>query len=458
MKVTPSENRPAKGLVLFVHGLGGHATKTWGNFASLIKNDKELGQKYAVAYYSFPTSVFGFPLFWRKFPKIQTLAKGLRTDLDTRFPEYAEVNLVCHSLGGLIARKYLIDELNTAQRALRVKKLLLFATPNTGAELAGIASLVPWGHTQISQLCRNSDLIEFLNEDWFRLQLDQKLDVKYVVGALDRVVEASSAIGYWGNLTLETVVDKGHRALVKPQVCTDLSFLILKKFLLANGNIIARTPITDMQARPRQSTDIEQERSLPASGLAENFLPARAPIIAYDSKEEQTPPFVSWILFSDRRDNHVEIVDRATDGTAAFKLSATSNGYVGVNKVFRTLHGRVEFDYIIEDSASEGANMFFYMIPMEETGPERSGWIEVETNLQADPRSGFSRHRAAFVVPTKYYGDGQWHHGALEFDFRETRGAFFSIFGPRINEGANNRGAGTMLLANVKLLSYELPN
>jgi|HubBroStandDraft_6_1064221.scaffolds.fasta_scaffold264884_1 hypothetical protein len=50
------------------------------------------------------------PIFSRKAPSIQELAAALRTEINNRYVEFGSVVLVCHSLGGLIARKYLLDE------------------------------------------------------------------------------------------------------------------------------------------------------------------------------------------------------------------------------------------------------------------------------------------------------------------------------------------------------------
>jgi energy-coupling factor transporter transmembrane protein EcfT len=179
--------------------------------------------------------------------------------------------------------------------------------------------------------------------------------------------------------------------------------------------------------------------------------------LAYQSKDEENP-FISWTLFSSAGDirKHISIVTRETDNALAFKLATDApSELVGVNKSSRTLHGKVEFEYKVERSDSDGPNMFFYVIPMQETGIGREGLIEVGTNIQDDSRNAFSPYRVKFLVPTKHYGDGEWHGGSIEFDFRETPEAFYSIFAPRINEGSVHPGAGILLVANVSIYSSE---
>lgn len=215
-------------LIMFVHGLGGHPTKTWGKFPQLVRDDQDL-DRFDVGFFSYPTSVFRWP-FSRKAPRIQTLAEGLRTQLDCQFATYERITLVCHSLGGLIARKYLLDEVQDG-RSLRVDRLLLYAVPNNGAGLASVARRVSWRHGQLAQLCRQADLLIELNEAWFRHRMQETIFVRYVCAALDKVVSDQSARLFWGNPAIDVVVDRGHRNVVKPTDAGDLPFLILKDHL-----------------------------------------------------------------------------------------------------------------------------------------------------------------------------------------------------------------------------------
>jgi hypothetical protein len=133
-----------KYLILFMHGLGGEAQSTWGNFAAFLFCDPIIAANFDVAYYKFPTSLFRMP-FSKRAPKIQELAAGLRSQIENRYAHYGAFALVCHSLGGLIARRYIIEEVKD-KRPLRVKRLALFAVPNNGAALASIGQFISWRH------------------------------------------------------------------------------------------------------------------------------------------------------------------------------------------------------------------------------------------------------------------------------------------------------------------------
>jgi hypothetical protein len=208
---------------------------------------------------------------------------------------------------------------------------------------------------------------------------------------------------------------------------------------------------------PEQVREKEPERDDKHSerGLDEPVKGKRR--VVYES-ESEGESFISWGLFADdgRFYDHIAIVRRPTDGMATFEQKAGPDVLVGVNKSLRVLHGRTEFEYQVVYSNAEGPNIFFCMIPMQETGPGRSGLIEVGTNVEDDPRNAFSPYRQRFVVPIEHFGDGQWHHGSVEFDFRHTPEAFYSIFGPRINEGSVHPGAGHVLFTNVRVLSDEI--
>ena len=118
-----------------------------------------------------------------------------------------------------------------AQAALRIKGILLYAVPNNGAHLASIAKEISRWHNQLRQLCTDADVIQDLSEDWVTFKVAETIRVEYVIGGLDRVVDEQSAKVFWGNPDIQTVADRGHRDIVKPQSRDDLPFLILKNFV-----------------------------------------------------------------------------------------------------------------------------------------------------------------------------------------------------------------------------------
>jgi hypothetical protein len=142
------------------------------------------------------------------------------------------------------------------------------------------------------------------------------------------------------------------------------------------------------------------------------------------------------------------------DGSSWIMMSASSNQTVGVNKSVPTLHGRAEFEYRIETASMPGNHVYFAMIPIQETGYHRSGVIEVGGYKQADSRNPTSPHRIRFEIPYEHQVDRQWHIGTIDFDFRDTQTAFYSIFAGRINEGAQTPRSGGIALRRLRIYSW----
>jgi len=76
------------------------------------------------------------PFFSRKMPKIQELAAALKTEINNRYADFESIVLVCHSLGGLIARKYLLDEVKASGKTPET-------APNRRTRPSGCATSTP---------------------------------------------------------------------------------------------------------------------------------------------------------------------------------------------------------------------------------------------------------------------------------------------------------------------------
>lgn len=252
--VPPSENvTPAarSGLVVvFVHGLGSSSIKTWGGTPSFpeIVADFDGVEHF---FYEYPTKKVRFHPFGLVPPPIQTLAAGLESFLQLRVG-HKDVVLVCHSMGGVVAKKMLI-EAHQAGRAPGVRLMLLYGTPNNGAELAAVAEHVGFRNRQIRQLAPDSDFMFELNEDWHQLEMAEGIRTHYVVGGADRAVSTRSARGSWGETEVTVSIGATHSGLVAPATAEDLGALRLRLELgeLANLEIPVsptEVPVTSAEA------------------------------------------------------------------------------------------------------------------------------------------------------------------------------------------------------------------
>ncbi len=231
--IAASTNEPEPGqknLLVFIHGIFGTAEETWQNFPDLVKKDTSLASEYAVAFYEYPSIYLCFrPLPALCTTDVETLADGLRTQINNRYREYEEIVLVVHSLGGIIAMKYLVDEVES-NRGLKVGGIVLFAVPNSGSEVATLArKLVPWYMPLLEQLSLRSPFTQELSLKWVKLNMAGRVKAKYVFAGLDEVINKEFIKLLWDDV--ETV-NKGHMEVVKPGDAQDDSFVILRNFLL----------------------------------------------------------------------------------------------------------------------------------------------------------------------------------------------------------------------------------
>jgi predicted alpha/beta hydrolase family esterase len=210
-------------LVLFIHGLGGDGTKTWGKFPELLRSDSELNSKIDLAFFRYPTRLIRWP-FQTKSVRIQDLAVSVRTEIDVRYKSYDRIVLVCHSLGGVIAQKHIINEIKD-ERPEKVCGIVFYGVPHTGADLARWGSLISWRHWQLKQLRKGSDLLDAIQEDWVHLKCSSIMEVRSVFGGQDAIV----AVGRDSNSSF--IPDKGHINLVKPESATDTGYLVLRDLL-----------------------------------------------------------------------------------------------------------------------------------------------------------------------------------------------------------------------------------
>jgi pimeloyl-ACP methyl ester carboxylesterase len=213
-----------KKLVLFIHGLGGDADGTWKKFPDLIRADAELAELYDVATTAYDTG------FVRSKPSLSACATNLKTEIENRFSPYSDIALIAHSQGGLIARSFIAERLNSGQK-LRVSRLLTFATPHHGSGHATLLKRVPFSSQQVKDLDPNSEFLRALGIAWGQAKAERYVRTKYVVAAGDAIVGQVSAMGQWSP-NYEEVSGVGHKSSVKPDSADDTSFLVAKKFLL----------------------------------------------------------------------------------------------------------------------------------------------------------------------------------------------------------------------------------
>lgn len=221
-------------VIVFVNGVFGDSVSTWTNSESraywpdLLASDPEFGES-DIYVYDFESPTLG------NAQEILELAGRLKNYLDARnvIRDHAEVIFVCHSMGGLIVRAYLLDA-----RIPPGKLAFLFflGTPTAGANVAEIAMHL----TANPQLANMQPLgpdtyVKNLREQWLRSSDDPVLDYPRRVSSYCayevrptygfRIVPEVSATYLCNRAT--TAIQADHLDIVKPKNRDDEIYVAL---------------------------------------------------------------------------------------------------------------------------------------------------------------------------------------------------------------------------------------
>ena len=110
-------------VVILIHGLG----RTRSSMSGMAKFLQEKG-KYTILTMSYPSTM----------ADVEEHAKGLASVLHN-LDGIEEIDFVAHSLGNLVVRRYLDDQIDTGLNHApdqRIKRMVMLGAPNNGAQLA----------------------------------------------------------------------------------------------------------------------------------------------------------------------------------------------------------------------------------------------------------------------------------------------------------------------------------
>lgn len=237
-------------VVLFIHGLGG-SHNTWRDFSTHLKdawNEKDSFTLEYDEYYAKSTTFFFRrfinPIKIIKGSDLYVLSKHLNTVIEQNCDSYENVIIIAHSMGGLIARQYIIDKIKRDKELGKLKGLITYATPHHGSILANyflfivknplprfLNPLILLASKQIYSLAKSSPFLENLDKEWSTYKIDDRIDFKRVVGADDSVVDVNSST-YKDDKNVSFVANKGHKNIIKPNKnITDTAFMVTYNYL-----------------------------------------------------------------------------------------------------------------------------------------------------------------------------------------------------------------------------------
>lgn len=240
-RIAKAREEPAKGSVVFVHGLAGDPFKTWqhdarsgSSWPQWIADSLPRVDVFSLGYDASPSDWLGttMPLFDR--------AKQVLAWLEEI--AHRPMILVGHSMGGLLAKELVrhgitggVDEWKSV--AEQIKGIAFLATPHVGADLAGVLNKlgkVLRTTVSLEELEKNEPYLRQLNE-WFRnnapglgLSTISFYETRRIGGAL--VVDASTADpGIQGAASIP--LDADHISICKPDSREGLLHTRVRRFV-----------------------------------------------------------------------------------------------------------------------------------------------------------------------------------------------------------------------------------
>tara|TARA_R110001599_G_scaffold172307_1_gene363684 strand:- start:1426 stop:2442 length:1017 start_codon:yes stop_codon:yes gene_type:complete len=215
-----------KNSVVFIHGWRGDED-SFGKIPTYVSKST----KCQTLVYSYPTSI------WRKSPSIDMIARNfdnwVRNNVSSE-----RIAIVAHSMGGLVARRFVSLQFERADRIDNLIRLFVFiASPHNGAVLANIGRHVPtFRKVQLNDLSTESSFLFSLNADWNKWvssKYSKDISIRCIVGANDKVVSINSAIGLDPNPI--PILEAGHIDIVKPENENDEVVITTSRLLKESG-------------------------------------------------------------------------------------------------------------------------------------------------------------------------------------------------------------------------------
>jgi pimeloyl-ACP methyl ester carboxylesterase len=164
--------------IVFVHGILSSGETCWRNdngtyWPELLKSEPELG---SVGIYVFTYETGLFSGSYRLGDIVDAIKTHMRIDGVT---ESDRIVFVCHSMGGIVVRKYMVERAVELIDADKIIGLFLLASPSLGSSYANWLSLIArlFGHTQAAGLrfVRNNAWLNDLDKEFINLKEARKL-------------------------------------------------------------------------------------------------------------------------------------------------------------------------------------------------------------------------------------------------------------------------------------------
>lgn len=272
-------------ITIFLHGIGS-SSDTWSNFINVLQSDSDTseieeytpnstGLRESGAYYylyDYESKIIGNGNIVSKLKESWTGTKdsgnisidrhvdSLKSFISLNFEEFSEINIVAHSLGGVLAMKLLLKIRKISEITNKLDSIMLYGVPLKGSndpnELKkALGKNIP---TKILQeLSPKSITITSLNQLIERKigYLKSSYRILYIKGNADsRIVEVDDA--YLKKIGNVESIKGGHSKIINPENINDDSFIHFKRFICEHKKKLKKIRFKASFSAFLQSVDI----------------------------------------------------------------------------------------------------------------------------------------------------------------------------------------------------------
>jgi hypothetical protein len=369
-----------KNLIIFVHGFTG-SKETWKNskdeyFSEMLLKNTEIEKNYDIAYFNYYTrfiemfnNKFGNLVFKALFKRgakkprknldINELAEFMGSIIRYNCSNYDNIIIIAHSMGGLISKSYILNEIKENGNT-QVKLFLSLAVPHSGTNLATLAQLINIKNIQVSDLAPLTDTTSKLTRDWINSEHPKTI---YFIGQYDEVVEKVSAIAFDANKPDIVNCDESHTSISKPESTTDLVYVSTQKILLEfleQQNLFKNMTVKKYNDDGRYNEELFVVKLIVAdidktliNGAKQQFFNAE---------------YVTKILNKKQADCLEELYAKIKDLYFLYYGKYISNKIEGSNALITSIHEKIREDTQLNISSEEYKKLFSKLDYMHKTG------------------------------------------------------------------------------------------
>jgi hypothetical protein len=229
--------------VVFVHGILSSGEACWlhknGSYwPELLKSEPGLGS-LGIYVFTYQTGIFSGS--YRLGDIVDALKEHMRLD---DVLKHDRLIFVCHSMGGIVVRKFIVERATELIEAAKQIGLFLVSSPSLGSSYADWLSPLAqlFGHAQadVLRFVRNNNWLQDLDKEFNNLKEAGKLRIKGKELVEDKFVYLPKL---WGRQVVEPfsgarffgesykVPDSDHFSIAKPETSTAIQHRLLCQFI-----------------------------------------------------------------------------------------------------------------------------------------------------------------------------------------------------------------------------------